>query len=163
MRDALLLLRPMALDRHGLEHALRAGPLRELLVEAEIEFELLARGTLAVLDRDAQDAIYRICQEAAIDCVRHRRTARFEIGLRVLDVAPGRQTVELELVYHRAARAAGVGVDFELTVEGESAVLPRTRDRLLALGGECRRIVEDEVVRYRIRFTARGAAEAAPA
>lgn len=147
VREVLHHVRPVALDRHGLEHALRAGPIRDLLADAEVQFDLRVRGSLAVLDADVQGALYRICQEAAVDCVRQRRGRRFSIDLRTSGLKPGQHAVELEV---------GYGPLPEPWAEDDAAavpeLLPGTRDRVFALGGRYRCFVEDDAIRHRVEF-----------
>jgi glucose-6-phosphate-specific signal transduction histidine kinase len=149
IRDVLMHVRPVVLDRHGLEHALRAGPIRDLLFDAEIHFDLRVRGSLALLDPDVQGAIYRICQEAAIDCVRQQRGQRFSIDLRTTGLGPSQQSVDLDVA------CGPVGA---LHAENEtmppSELLPGTRDRVLALGGNYRCSIEQAEIRHRVSFVA---------
>jgi glucose-6-phosphate-specific signal transduction histidine kinase len=158
VRDVLTQVRPMVLDRHGLEHALRAGPIRDLLTDAEVRFDVLVRGALSELDADVQSAIYRICQEAALDCVRRQRGRRFELALRVVGIGSGQHAVELDLGCGLAdADGGNDGADAPVDL------LPGTRDRVLALGGDYRCKVDAGTLRHEVRFVAGdGAAPARP-
>lgn len=149
MRDVLLHLRPVVLDRHGLEHALRAGPIRDLLSDADVSYELSVRGELVRLDADVQGALYRICQEAAIDCVRRRRGHRFEIALTVATPSPHEHVVDLCVDYD----SEPVGrMRIEGGIESSEAGLPATRDRILALGGEYRCRSDGVSIRHVVRL-----------
>jgi glucose-6-phosphate-specific signal transduction histidine kinase len=152
IRDVLLHVRPVVLDRHGLEHALRAGPIRDLLFDADVQFDVRVRGSLAALDPDVQGSIYRICQEAAIDCVRQRRGRRFWIDVRATDLAASQQSIELEV----ACGPSGLGAG-EHDTGAVPELLPGTRDRVLALGGSYRCSIEQDDIRHRVAFVATSA------
>jgi glucose-6-phosphate-specific signal transduction histidine kinase len=128
MRDVLVHLRPAVLDRHGLEQALRSGPIRDLLADAGVDYRIVLRGPLASIDLDTQGALYRICQEAAIDCVRRQRGRRFELDLEADGEGADALAIGLWIECDAdPAHARGAG----LTESG----LPGTRDRVIALGG----------------------------
>jgi len=142
MRDVLGHLRPGVLDRHGLERALLDGPLPDLLADAGVRYEHTLRGPLGALDDDARTALWRICQEAALDCVRRARGTRFELVLTatahatVVDVA-------LRIAYDQAG-AAGEAPPW----------LPGARDRVLALGGRYDCESDAGGAHHRIHFVA---------
>jgi two-component system sensor histidine kinase UhpB len=146
MRDVLGNLRPGVLERHGLERALRDGPLHDLLSDAGIRHEPQLRGPLDALDGDARIALYRICQEAATDCVRRARGTRFELVLTatahgtVIDVS-------LRIAYDHAADSLA-----RHAAQGESPWLAGARDRVLALGGGYECESDESGTRHRIRF-----------
>ena len=73
------------LDRFGLEASLREGPIQRLLESAAIRFEARTAGPIESIGQDTGSAIYRICQEAATNCVRHAQARSFRIQL---DAAP---------------------------------------------------------------------------
>lgn len=141
MRDVLGNLRPGVLDRHGLERALRDGPLHDLLADAHIRYEPALRGPLDALDVDARNALYRICQEAATDCVRRARGTRFELVLSAVPHATA-MDVSLRLAYDHAADVAAT----------ETPWLAGARDRVLALGGGYECEADAAGTRHRIRF-----------
>lgn len=146
MREVLLQLRPGMLDRLGLDQALRQGPIQDLLSDARVRCELSLRGDIAALDVDAQSAIYRICQETAIDCVRRARSPRIEIRLNVEALAGEVLRVSLLVRYQEPpARAA------EITANPSHA-LGGTHDRVLALGGEYLVDAEAGSVCHRVHF-----------
>lgn len=159
MRDVLLHLRPVVLDRHGLEQALRAGPIRDLLSDAGVRYDLTVRGNPSELDVDVQGTLYRICQEAAIDCVRRRRGRHFDITLSVTVASGHGHVVDLCVDYD--SQVVG-STRAESGIETSTPGLPATRDRMLALGGEYRYRTEGPSIQHRIRF-ATGASEASPA
>jgi glucose-6-phosphate-specific signal transduction histidine kinase len=142
MRDVLGNLRPGVHDRHGLERALLEGPVHELLAGAGVRYEPSLRGPLGALGPDACNTLYRICQEAALDCVRRARGTRFELVL----AATAHATVidvSLRLGYDHGARTPD---------DAEAAWLPGARDRVLALGGGYECEVDPAGTRHRIRF-----------
>ena len=139
MRDALLRLRPLLLDRQGLEQTLRAGPIRDLLADAGVRYGFTAQGDATRLDPDVQGALYRICQEGAIDCVRRARGRRFEIAL---DVGDGDAPEAVLCVVY----------DGDVGPAGRDRMLPVTRDRVLALGGEYQAEVRPAGLEHRIRL-----------
>jgi glucose-6-phosphate-specific signal transduction histidine kinase len=150
MREALLRLRPLLLDRHGLETTLRSGPLRDLLVDAGVRYDLIVRGSAGKLDPDVQSALYRICQEAATDCVRRTRAREFTITLDADDV----DTLGVRL---------RVSYDGEFRSDPRDATLPATRDRVLALGGDYRCDVCADRLEHNIRVPGMAAAQDASA
>jgi glucose-6-phosphate-specific signal transduction histidine kinase len=145
MRDVLGHLRPAVLDRHGLERALLEGPLHDLLADAGVRYEHSLRGPVGALDADVGNALFRICQEAALDCVRRARGRRFEL---VLVATPHGTAIEvaLRLCYERGAEAASAAP--------ETAWLPGARDRVLALGGSYDCEADAAGIRHRIGFVA---------
>jgi two-component system sensor histidine kinase UhpB len=143
MRDVLGNLRPGVLDRHGLERALRDGPLNDLLGDAGVRYEPNLRGPLDALDADARSAVYRICQEAATDCVRRARATRFELVLNAVAHATV-VDVSLRMAYDQAGDVAAAGPGW----------LPGARDRVLALGGDYECESDAAGTRHRIRFVA---------
>ncbi|MCI1709363.1 MAG: MASE1 domain-containing protein [Chiayiivirga sp.] len=127
MREALLRLRPLLLDRQGLEATLRTGPIRELLADAGVRYDVVVRGPAMRLDADVQGALYRICQETATDCVRRMRGRHYALELKVEEgaISGAAPSVQLRVSYDGAFRS-----------ETREVMLPATRDRVQALGGE---------------------------
>src|SRR5688500_1535452 len=148
MRDVLVHLRPVALDRHGLQQALHAGPVRDLVTDAGLHYLLLIDGDPAGLDPDVQAALYRICQEAATDCVRRQRSSRFDVELRVESTPQQQRAVRLRVEYDVEAASAA-----RTASSGDENGLPRTRDRVAALGGayHCRH--ESFAIRHEVSFS----------
>lgn len=139
MRDAVLRLRPLLLDRSGLVEALRSGPIRDLLLDAGVAMGVVVQGDPAELEIDVQGAIYRICQEAATDCVRRAGGKRLEIDLRV--DAAAQDSVRLQ-----------IGYDDRSGTLGRDPSLPATRDRVLALGGDYECVPGPDGLQHRIRI-----------
>lgn len=141
MRDVLGHLRPGVLDRHGLERALLEGPIHDLLADARVRYEPALRGALAALDPDAANALYRICQEAALDCVRRAQGTRLEL---VLSATAHATVVDvgLRIAYDHAAGTAFAPEPW----------LPGARDRVLALGGSYECEADAAGTRHRVRF-----------
>lgn len=147
MREVLVRLRPALLDRHGLEHALRLGPVQDLLADAEVQYGLTVRGVAEKLDADVQGALFRICQEAAVDAVRSRECVRFDIDLSILPNDDGHIAVVL-LIECASSLAAPASRASLVAVEG----LPGTRDRTLALGGDYSCHADSNRVRHEVHF-----------
>jgi glucose-6-phosphate-specific signal transduction histidine kinase len=132
MRGVLMRLRPGALDRLGLERALRQGPIQDLLSDAEVVCNIRVRGDVSALDDDAQSAIYRIFQEAANDCVRRAYSRRIDVRL-CADYARGTHfDILLQVRYDVDTRRGGD------SATATAVELPGIRDRVLALGGQYR-------------------------
>jgi two-component system sensor histidine kinase UhpB len=129
IRDVLHGLRPAVLDRFGLETALREGPLQRLLAAADVAHRIELSGPVSLLGDDARSAVYRICQEAATNCVRHARARSFGVQLDV-----GR-TLGGDLEVHLRVDDDGCGIGPDAT-EGNG--LKGIRDRVMALAGELR-------------------------
>jgi two-component system sensor histidine kinase UhpB len=145
MRDVLQQLQPGALDRHGLERALERGPIRDLLADAQIHCDLILRGPIDTLDRDAQSAIYRICQDIANDCVRRGESKRVELRLRVAHLEGTHFDVLLKARYELDARRLADSLP-------TSMELPGTRDRALAFGGDYASWIEGCELHHRDHF-----------
>lgn len=71
LREVIDHLHPLALDRFGLARALSGGPVAEMIENAGIEYRCEIVGDVDSLPADAAIALYRICQEAATNAVRH--------------------------------------------------------------------------------------------
>lgn len=132
LRDVLQGLRPALLDRFGLEVALREGPVQRVLATAGIDYRVEVLGPLPRLGVDASSAVYRICQEAATNCVRHAGAQRFDVRLEVAPIWGDGLEVHLSL------QDDGVGIDPQRAAEPTRGGLRNINDRVLALGGEHR-------------------------
>lgn len=133
IREVLQGLRPAVLDRFGLAAALREGPIRRLVEAADLQFDCRLAGPVERVGPDTGSAIYRICQEAATNCVRHAQARNFHVQL---DVAPAwADGVEV----HLRIEDDGKGFD-PARVEQSSGGrgLRGIRDRVMALAGEYR-------------------------
>lgn len=71
LRSVIRHLHPIALERFGLERALARGPLMEIADDAGIAYECDIRGPVHALPLNVATAVYRICQEAMTNAVRH--------------------------------------------------------------------------------------------
>lgn len=116
-------LRPRELDELGLEHALKNGKLKSLLNKADIEYQtnLDINSTLA---DEHQTAIYRICQEAVTNCIKHSSASQLLVQLSV-----NKQAIDLIIKdngeqVRNNAESGGYGLLF-------------IEERVLALGGKC--------------------------
>lgn len=132
LRGVLQGLRPAVLDRFGLAAALHEGPIRDLLERAGLVFELRLLGPVDRLGADAASTVYRICQEAATNCVRHARARRFEAQVDVAPIWSGGLEVHLRL------QDDGSGFDPAAAQGATGSGLRGIRDRVMALGGEHR-------------------------
>lgn len=129
LRRALRQLRPVVLDTYGLRRALSEGPLRELAEDAGIAYRVRFQGDVDTLCEDTTTAIYRICQEAVTNCVRHAHARDFLVELRVDSLASANgHWVELLLADD------GSGFGQQASAEGQG--LAGIRSRVLALGGD---------------------------
>ncbi|MEC8226917.1 MAG: ATP-binding protein, partial [Pseudomonadota bacterium] len=111
------------LDELGLEHALKNGKLKSLLNKADIEYQtnLDINSTLA---DEHQTAIYRICQEAVTNCIKHSSASQLLVQLSV-----NKQAIDLIIKdngeqVRNNAESGGYGLLF-------------IEERVLALGGKC--------------------------
>lgn len=116
-------LRPLALDRFGLEDALRdlLGDWR--LRHPRVTINLAVSGPLPTLDDMHATAVYRIAQEAVTNALRHAGASRIDVALRA--DATG-------LTLEVADNGQGQSVEFE--ARGHYGV-PGMRERAQALGG----------------------------
>jgi signal transduction histidine kinase len=130
IREVLQGLRPAVLDRFGLEAALREGPLRRMLADAGIEYEPSFSGPLERVGADTGSAVYRICQEAATNCVRHAQARAFRVRV---DVAPA---FGGDLEVHLRIGDDGRGFDPAAVETSLGGGLRGIRDRVMALAGD---------------------------
>lgn len=130
IREVLHALRPPVLDRFGLEAALREGPVERLLADASIDYHPQFSGPIASIGPDVGSAIYRICQEAATNCVRHAQARNFRLQVDAAPAWGGGTEVHLRI------EDDGVGMDAAAAERGNG--LRGIRDRVLALAGDYR-------------------------
>jgi signal transduction histidine kinase len=130
IREVLHALRPPVLDRFGLEAALREGPIERLLRDAGIGYLPQFSGPIDRIGPDVGSAVYRICQEAATNCVRHAQARQFRMQL---DAAPAWGG---GLEVHLRIEDDGIGMDAAAADRGNG--LRGIRDRVLALAGDYR-------------------------
>lgn len=133
LRNVVHGLRPPLLDRFGLEAALREGPIQRMLIDAGMDYSLRLSGPVMRLGEDAGSAIYRICQEAATNGVRHAMARTFRVSL---DVDP---TWDGSLEVHLRIEDDGIGFDAtRVDAQERGSGLRGMRDRVLAFDGESR-------------------------
>ena len=130
IREVLHALRPPVLDRFGLEAALREGPVERLLSDAGVAYHPQFTGPIERIGPDVGSAIYRICQEAATNCVRHAQARQLRLQV---DAAPAWGG---GLEVHLRIEDDGVGMDAGAADRGNG--LRGIRDRVLALAGDYR-------------------------
>ncbi len=128
IRQAASRLHPPLMDRFGLAVALQEGPIADLLHTAGVEYDVEVSGVVEQLDDDIAIAIYRICQEAATNCVRHADAGVFQVRLRVAKRHDGRLSVRL------TASDDGQGIGEGEIPSGNG--LRGIADRVLALSGD---------------------------
>ncbi|WP_249362669.1 MULTISPECIES: MASE1 domain-containing protein [unclassified Pseudoalteromonas] len=73
-------LRPRELDDLGLELAVKAGKFKQILTKYNIEYQAVININSQISD-EHQTAIYRICQEAVTNCVKHSDSSKLKIYL----------------------------------------------------------------------------------
>lgn len=145
LRRVLRQLRPAVLDAYGLQRALSEGPPRELLEDARIEYRPRFVGDVDALDEDATTAIYRICQEAVTNCVRHAHAQSLSLHLEVVR-EPQRRRCRVRL----DIRDDGIGV-CRRPVAGAFG-LAGIRHRVLALDGEYEFTTGPDGTRHVVEF-----------
>ena len=74
-------LRPRLLDELGLEAALKSELFSEHLNEAGIAYQCKISGPIDSLNDDFKIAIFRICQEASTNAVKHSLATEFSIDI----------------------------------------------------------------------------------
>jgi len=100
LREAIDHLHPAVLDRFGLARALAEGPFAELLRDEGIDYQCTIEGDVNALPDNIASALYRICQEATTNCVRHGCGGHVHIRL---SLVPGQAGSELTLQIHDQA------------------------------------------------------------
>src|SRR4249919_790936 len=83
LRGVIQALHPLVLHRFGLSRALAEGPMHELARDQGIAYQCTIEGDANRLPPEVATAIYRICQEATTNCVRHGCGGRIAIHLQV--------------------------------------------------------------------------------
>jgi two-component system sensor histidine kinase UhpB len=127
LRDVIHQLHPLALDRFGLSRALAEGPLAAMARDAGVDYRCDIGGDVDSLPPPIATALYRICQEAATNCVRHGCGGRIEICLWLTPTG-----VYDELVL-KIEDDAG---EIELGTERQGHGLQGIRDRANAIGAD---------------------------
>lgn len=148
LRRVLRQLRPAVLDAYGLQRALSEGPPRELLEDAGVAYRTAFSGDVDALDEDATTAVYRICQEAVTNCVRHARAGSLRLDLRVEREAD-RRTLRVSL----DIADDGIGVSRRPVADGYG--LGGIRSRVLAMDGDYEFTTGPAGTCHRIRFARR--------
>lgn len=117
------------LDRFGLARALAEGPFAELLRDHKIAYDCSIEGQVDSLPDNIASAIYRICQEATTNCVRHGCGGYVHIRL---SLVPGATHRELDL---RIEDHAG---ELHVDPRQPGRGLLNIRDRAQAIGANYR-------------------------
>lgn len=121
-------LQPVALEELGLYGAIDRGPIRAMMEDAGVEFELQLLGEARLieqLDELVRAAVYRVVQEATTNVVRHARAGNCLVRLRL-----GRRSGQLWLFLD--VRDDGRGFPAPLR---RGLGLQGMQDRFRALGG----------------------------
>jgi two-component system sensor histidine kinase UhpB len=127
LRDVIDHLHPVALSRFGLRRALEDGPVAELARDNGIDYRCDADALEGVQLPPAMEiAMYRICQEATSNAVRHGCGGFLRIGVRVLRGADA-DTLLLRI----DDKAGAIAV-----ADGHGHGLQIIRDRAHALGAD---------------------------
>ena len=104
-------LRPRELDELGLVQALKEGRFKSLLNKASINYIAEISLKSAISD-EHQTAIYRICQEAVTNCIKHSTATELRLSL-----AAHKQYIHLNITDNGKAKATqqqsgGYGLSF---------------------------------------------------
>lgn len=142
LRRALRQLRPAILDSQGLREALARGPLRDMAEDAGAEFEAHGYGRPEALDDDARTALYRMCQSAVRDAVRHESLRRIVIKLDAMPASAGQLEVMLQVDIELSPYDEGRGLE----------ALDDIRDRTLSFRGRYETEALASGLRHRVCF-----------
>jgi PAS domain S-box-containing protein len=117
-------LRPAVLDYLGLAAAIE-WQTKELEKHSEISFEFKSHPRDIVLDRDRSTAIFRICQEALTNVVRHASATKVKVTLKE---EPGSVILKV--------RDNGKGIEKEQLSDPKAFGIIGMRERAYSWGGE---------------------------
>ncbi|BCT91129.1 hypothetical protein LYSHEL_01530 [Lysobacter helvus] len=87
LREVIQALHPLVLHRFGLARALSEGPMHELARDHGITYQCTIEGNVDRVPPEVATALYRICQEATTNCVRHGCGGRIAVHLAVWEHA----------------------------------------------------------------------------
>lgn len=127
LRDVILSLHPLVVDRFGLARALEAGPLLDLARDHDIDYRCAVEGPVELLPRDVGTSLYRICQEVTTNAVRHGCGGVLHLRLSLLPREDGHH---LELAILDEAGA------FEMPTGNLGSGLQNIQDRADAMGAD---------------------------
>lgn len=130
VRRLLDSLSPAALDEFGLHRALVEGPVRAMVEDAGLRWQLHILGDPRLMEQfpqHDQSAVYRIVQEAATNSVRHARATTFSVSMRF-----GRRRGQHLLFLTLADDGSGIQ---NVRQERRHYGLQGIRDRVLAANG----------------------------
>lgn len=96
LREMIAMVHPLTLDRFGLARALSGGPLAEMARKQGIDYRCIASEGVDRLPATVAVAIYRICQEATTNAVKHGCGGRLHIIVS-LEPAAGIEILELRI------------------------------------------------------------------
>jgi two-component system sensor histidine kinase UhpB len=89
--DLMNWLRPSVLDKLGLVKTLEGGYFQERLALSDVQYNSFVNTTI-VFSEHIETAIFRICQEAVSNVIKHSNATKFELYLSVQD-----ETIHLDL------------------------------------------------------------------
>lgn len=130
LRDVISDLHPLVLNRFGLARALATGPIAEMARSQDVSYACEVEGDLDDLPAPVASALYRICQEAVTNGVRHGCGGRLCVTLERWNAPTGSQlTLRIE------DDAGTIAMPADL---GERHGLQGIRDRAHAMGASYR-------------------------
>ena len=129
LRETIQSLHPLVLDKFGLARALTEGPMYELAMDHGVVYECDIEGAVDDLPGDVATALYRICQEATTNAVRHG--------------CGGRLGIHVAVAEHPTARDVTLSIDddggaFDIPSDHAGVGLQNIHDRADAIGAEYR-------------------------
>lgn len=132
-------LHPIALSRFGLVRALESGPVIELLTEQGFEYDFHAQGVDRQLPEKIEIALYRICQEAITNAIKHGKHRWLSISLVQNALPDGRAQLELRIHDDEGE------IDFR---NSTGYGLQGIRDRAHSVGASCEFNAENGTPRF---------------
>lgn len=143
LREVINQLHPAVLDRFGLARALAEGPFAEMLRDHDIGYICTAEGNINTLPDNVASALYRICQEAATNYVRHGCGGSVRIHLLMLPAEHG-----ADLVLEIEDNAGSLDINPLRPGRG----LLNIRDRANAIGAEYHFHIQSGRPRHSVRL-----------
>ncbi|HDZ33798.1 MAG TPA: sensor histidine kinase [Pseudoalteromonas sp.] len=114
-------LRPRELDELGLQNAMTQGRLKSLLTKASIGYEVNFNVD-DTLTKEHEIAVYRICQEAVTNCIKHSNATKL-----IINIKTDSQFIKLEI--------SDNGSKVKQTENSGHYGLAFIQERAIALGG----------------------------
>ncbi|QIK81758.1 hypothetical protein G7069_09220 [Lysobacter sp. HDW10] len=134
-------LHPIALSRFGLTRALESGPVIELLTEQGFEYDFRSTEVDRHLPEKIEIALYRICQEAITNAIKHGKNRWLSVTLAQHTISPDRAQLDLRILDDEgeidASNSTGYG-------------LQGIRDRAHSIGASCEFNAENGTPRFHL-------------